>query len=234
MRLKILFFIILNFIVSNAKDYIADIWGGTVNIEFSIKNDKLYFGKEWVSEIDSLTFEKINDYYIKDKNGIYYVNAYGMIIGEADDNIENENWYKSSLESDNQWYGVELKKQKIENIIYDYDNINYKAYSIYLFIDNKIYKRGKFISNNLIIDHKNISFLYKRCQIFGREEKCDIAIKDKKNLYILIDKLYGDNNENTEIYKINNIKDSDFEKAISPENNYINMIDNLIKKGKKL
>jgi hypothetical protein len=236
MKLKILFYIVLSFIISNAKDYVVDIHGTTANIEFMLKGEKLYFGREEVTGIDPLTFQKVNDYYVKDKNGLYYINAYGMIISGAAENIMAGNWYESSLEGDDQWYGVEMVKQKVEHIGFDYNSVSYKVYNMYLFIDGKVYKRGEVISDNLNLNYKNIEFLYKRCQVVDREERCDILIKHGNDAYILIDKLdfYGENKKNTEIYEINNIKFTDLEKAFSEKNNYINGLDNLIKKAKKI
>ena len=62
---------------------------------FSVKDESVYYGKKKISNLDYLSFEKLNDYYVRDKNGIYGIIRTVVVTGwetlAVDDNFKNEN-----------------------------------------------------------------------------------------------------------------------------------------------
>lgn len=236
------------FTILHSSEYITDIWNNTTEINFSIKDKNVYFGRQKIDRLDYSDFKKINEHYLKDKNGIYYFFVNHIIL-EIEDykEIEYRNIFESSVQDDDQIYEVEGETIKIDNA----DSNNYKSKGQYLFSNNYVFNQGQILSYNknkyFTIDQDTLIILYQRCQSLLRAFTCDIIIKDKNKLYILLD---GDGNEDaldeygystgekikkTKVYEIKNPDISVFEKI---ETMYLNndskIFTDLLKKAKKV
>ena len=182
---------------------------------FSVKDESVYYGKQKISNLDYLSFEKLNDYYVRDKNGIYGIIRTVVVTGwetlAVDDNFKNENWYEDK-EID-QWYSLEIEAEKIPQI----NRENYILDGQYIFGSGYGANRGK-----IIYLKKNVPFKVdmKTLKIVDNNiSDCDdnnlecnfyrnILLKDKNGVYGL-----ADTDDETEVYKIKNVDISSFEKT---------------------
>lgn len=231
-----------------SNQYITDIWDNTVEIDFSVKNKNVYFGKQKIDRLDYSTFKEINEHYIKDNNRIYYFFV-SHIITEILDNekIEYRNIFESSNKNDNQIYEVEGRIIKLVGA----DPNNYKVKGPYLFSNNYVFNEGQIVSFNknkfFTVDQKTLSIVYQRCQSLLEDTTCDIIIKDKNKSYILLDgtgdeSITDDNGytagriKKTKVYEIKNIDESFWEKlAMMYEDNYkTDIFKDLLKRAKRI
>ena len=181
---------------------------------FSVKDESVYYGKQKISNLDYLSFEKLNDYYVRDKNGIYGIIRTVVVTGwetlAEDDNFKNENWYEDK--ETNQWYSIEMEAEKISQI----NRNNYILDGQYMFGNGYAVNRGKliYLSGNIPFksDTKTLKIVDPdllvcetgdlECQI-----RRNILLKDKNGVYAVIE---GD--EGTEVYRIRDVDVSSFEK----------------------
>ena len=182
---------------------------------FSVKNKSVYYGSQKLSGLDYSSFEVLNDYYLKDKNGIYFIKPQIIVTSgetlEGDENFKNENWYEDK-EID-QWYGIEMETEKIPQA----GSGKYVLDGQYMFGGGYAVNRGK-----IIYLGKNVPFKIdmKTLKIIDTDllecEESDLECLDHKNILIR-DKngVYGviDGESGTEIYKIEGIDALSFEKT---------------------
>ena len=181
---------------------------------FSVKGESVYYGKQKLPNIDYLSFAKLNDYYMRDKNGVYGIIRTVVVTGwetlAEDDNFKNENWYEDK--ETNQWYSIEMEAEKISQI----NRNNYILDGQYMFGNGYAVNRGKliYLSGNIPFksDTKTLKIVDPdllvcetgdlECQI-----RRNILLKDKNGVYAVIE---GD--EGTEVYRIRDVDVSSFEK----------------------
>ena len=180
-----------------------------------MKNKSVYYGSQKLSGLDYSSFEVLNDYYLKDKNGIYFIKPQIIVTSgetlEGDEKFKNENWYEDK-EID-QWYSLEIEAEKISQI----NRENYILDGQYIFGSGYGANRGK-----IIYLKKNVPFKVdmKTLKIVDNNiSDCDdnnlecnfyrnILLKDKNGVYGL-----ADTDDETEVYKIKNVDISSFEKT---------------------
>ena len=183
--------------------------------DFSVKDGSVYYGKQKIPNLDYLSFEKLNDYYLRDKNGIYFANTTIVVTGWetlADyENFQNENWYEDK--EIKQWYGLEMETEKISEI----GQSNYILDGQYIFGNGYAVNRGKVIyfSKNSVfkIDMKTLKIIDTDLLECGESDfECkihrNILVKDKNGVYGIIDGADG-----TKVYRIKSVDALSFEKA---------------------
>lgn len=234
------------FSTSSSVEYTKDIYDNKVEINFLIKGKNVYFGKQKLERLNSVSFKEINEYYLKDKEGVYYFFTNHIIAGIIDfeESLnENGNWFKSDIKEDDQIYGVEAKILKLKEA----DSNDYKVKGQYLFSNNYIFNSGQLVkikkNKYFIIDQKTLEIIDQNCKDF----MCNIIIKDKNNLYILIDDIsnemetdeqgyYTENIRKTKVYEIKNIDTPTFSKIDTlkyKDKNKVYTFKDLMKKGIK-
>ena len=147
MKKILLIFMVLigTFNISNSGEFVKDIHGDKVKIDFLIKDKSVYFGTQKLERIDYASFKEVSEFYVKDKNGIYYFFVNHIIAGINDYEAswdETGNWFDSSLKGDDQKYGVEASMIKLEEANMD----DYKVKDQYLFSNNYVFNRGQLVT----------------------------------------------------------------------------------------
>ena len=181
---------------------------------FSVKDESVYYGKQKLPNLDYLSFEKLNDYYMRDKNGVYGIIRTVVVTGwetlAADDKFKNENWYEDKKRT--LWYSLEIEAEKIPQI----DRDNYILDGQYIFGNGYAANRGKLIylkeNKPFKIDMKTLKIVDTNLLICDAGDlECqlrrNILLKDKNGVYAVIDE-----DEETEVYKIKGVDISSFEK----------------------
>ena len=182
---------------------------------FSVKDESVYYGKQKLPNIDYMSFEKLNDYYMRDKNGIYGIVRTVVVTGwetiADNEKLKNENWYEDKKRT--QLYSLEIEAEKIPQI----DRYNYILDGQYIFGSGYAANRGKLVylkeNTPFKIDTKTLKIVDGNLLICDAGDlECqirrNILLKDKKGVYAVIE---GD--EGNEVYRIKNVEVSSFEKT---------------------
>ena len=183
---------------------------------FSVKDESVYYGKQKISNLDYLSFEKLNDYYVRDKNGIYGIIRTVVVTGwetlAVDDNFKNENWYEDK-EID-QWYSLEIEAEKISQI----NRENYILDGQYIFGSGYAVNRTELIHLG-----KNAAFKVDMgtlriidtglLKCADNDFRClysrNMLLKDKNGVYVIVDGY----DEVSEVYKMKSVDIPSFEKT---------------------
>ncbi|MCP1223553.1 DKNYY domain-containing protein [Sebaldella sp. S0638] len=182
--------------------------------DFSVKDGSVYYGKQKIPNLDYSSFEKLNDYYLRDKNGIYSANSTIIVTGWetlADyENFQNENWYEDK--EIKQWYGLEMEAEKISQI----GQNNYVLDGQYIFGNGYAVNRGEVIYSSensaFRMDMRTLKIIDTDLLQCGENDfECklhrNILVKDKNGVYGIIDGA-----DRTKVYRIKSVNALSFEK----------------------
>ena len=214
---KIIFLLTFLMLIFNVTYTIGDETEEILNKKwfFLVKNENVYYAKQKLPNLDYLSFEQLNDYYLKDKNGIYFVKSSVIVTDWSTlkdyENFEDENWYEDKEIS--QWYSIEKEAKIIPQISPE----NYILDGQYIFGNGYAVNRGEiiYLSKNIpfMVDMKTLKILDGDLLICEVDDQVcqsyrNILLKDKNGIYAVVD-----NDKKPEVYKITGIDISSFEKT---------------------